>query len=46
MNFLFSLLFFITLLSLPAQLCAAAAGKGEFTLYYINDVHGETEPCG
>jgi len=45
MNILFPLLCFISLFSFPAQLWAMAE-KGEFTLYYINDVHGETEPCG
>lgn len=45
MNILFTLLCFLSLFSFPARL-AAAPGMGEFTLYYINDVHGETEPCG
>jgi hypothetical protein len=29
----------------PAQAAIAATGN-EFTLYYSNDVHGETVPCG
>ena len=45
MNILFPLLCFLSLLSFPTQL-SAAPDKGEFTLYYINDVHVETEPCG
>jgi hypothetical protein len=25
---------------------AAVAAEGSFVLFYSNDVHGETEPCG
>jgi len=39
------LLAIISLLLLPATLIAAPA-TGEITLFYSNDVHGATEPCG
>jgi hypothetical protein len=35
----------IFLLFLPATLLAAPA-TGDITLFYSNDVHGATEPCG
>ncbi len=37
------------LLALLLLLCLAPARQaaaGEFLLFYSNDVHGETEPCG
>jgi hypothetical protein len=37
-------LLIVALLLLPAL--SRQAGAGNFLLFYANDVHGETKPCG
>ncbi|MDA8164851.1 MAG: hypothetical protein M0017_07465 [Desulfobacteraceae bacterium] len=36
----------ILLFLFPLLSGTAMAGKGKFVVFYSNDVHGETEPCG
>ena len=44
MKIYITLFFLFTLL--PASLYGAAVTDQSFTLFYSNDVRGETEPCG
>ncbi len=44
MHYIHILILSFLLISLPAQLYAAETDK--LTIFYTNDVHGETEPCG
>ncbi|NOR11444.1 MAG: hypothetical protein GQ541_08150 [Desulfovibrionaceae bacterium] len=43
---LFVTLFFVICALIPASLYGAADTEKSFTIFYSNDVRGETEPCG